>query len=470
MPSSDRFRRLTGFRGLRASEGEGVGLPAQSPLLAVKCWLFRDLAARVALSVPVAVLAAPACGLISGSTEAVTHPEFENGGLIASAARLQDASAVKLDGIWAASEGSDLVGDLLVVHHSPGHISAFGGHDAIYAVLTAGCLADGRLVLEGYYRAAASSLTGLVRLFVEPPQVAHALCQGQVPAERIRLVGAYGEQTHAPDHGLSLQWSRSWPELPTTAVIAHRGGCRTSDDCGASENSLEMLRMAQRLGADRVEIDVQVTQDSVPVVYHDAEFGPLLTNGPYCRGAVEDFAWAHVTQLCELRYGEAVPRLEDALRTIVDETELSGVWLDVKTVVGMKASLPLVREWNRIAEERQRDLQIVVGLSTEELVDAWLALREDERTECLLELEVGDLERTGCHVWAPRWTLGPMPATVARVQAEGRSVAFWTLDDSQFIERFIEEASPRGILTNRPGLVLYQATMDGIRRQDQGSP
>jgi len=411
----------------------------------------------------------PACGLVTGSTERVVHPRFENGGMLASATALNRESSRLLEGLWDSTEGGTLLGSSLVVHSSPDYLSIFGNRDATYAVLEAGCLEDGQLVLEGYYRTAVDTSTGLVRLFVEPAEAAQSICSGPTPNAPFQMVGAFGTDNDTPDQKLTLERQRLLPAAPATMVIAHRGGCRSSDDCGASENSLEVLRMAQRLGADRVEVDVQVTSDGVPVLYHDASFGPLLTTGSYCKGAVSDFTWAHVTQLCSLLYGEPVPRLDDALRTVVEETELVGIWLDVKTPTGMGAALPLVRKWNQIAADRGRNLRIVIGLSTDELISAWLGLTQTD-VECLVELGVDDLRRTGCRVWAPRWTLGPMASAVAEVTSEGRAVAFWTLDEKQFIDLFIKEAKPTGLLTNRPGLVLQRSYWATIQAEGDVPP
>lgn len=412
-----------------------------------------------------AALALQACGLVTGSTGSVEHPRFEDGGLLAKSTRLDGKAAEALDGLWDSTEGSSLLGSSLVLRRSPGYLSIFGNRAATYAVLEAGCLADGRLVSEGYYRTAIDDSTGLVRLFLQPPEAARALCRGAAYTGPLRWTGAYGQGNAAPDSGLALERRRTLPAKPTSLVIAHRGGCRSSDDCGASENSVEVLRMAQRLGADRVEVDVQVTSDGVPLLYHDQSFGPLLTSGRYCRGKVSDFTWAHVTQLCTLQYGEAVPRLSEALRVVVEETELVGLWLDVKTVTGMNAALPLVRQWDKIATARGRDLRIVVGLSTTALVNAWLGLDPTKRTECLVETSLDELRSTACRVWAPRWTLGPMAPTVAQLQAEGRSVAFWTLDEEQFVDLFLQQARPTGLLTNRPGLVLQRSYLDAIARE-----
>ena len=413
------------------------------------------------------------CGLVTGSSDSVLQPRFDDGGLLAHASALARDSARSLEGLWDSTAGASLLGSSLVLHESPGHVSVFGNRDATYAVLQAGCLDDGRLVLEGYHRRAIDTATGLVRLFVEPAAAARSLCRGSTAEASLELVGTYGTGDSTPDRTLVLRRRRALPSAPATMVVAHRGGCRSSDACGASENSLEVLRLAQRLGADRVEVDVQVTRDGIPIVYHDSSFGPLLTNGRYCRGAVSDFDWAHVTQLCELRYGEAVPKLEDALRTVVEDTELVGIWLDVKTPAGMAAALPPVRKWDRIASDRGRNLRIVIGLSSEALVDAWVGLGSPRDVECLVELGVDDLHRTGCLVWAPRWTLGPMASTVAQVKAEGHTVAFWTLDEQEFIDMFIRQAKPNGLLTNRPGLALqrsYLATVQAEQASGGESP
>jgi glycerophosphoryl diester phosphodiesterase len=52
---------------------------------------------------------------------------------------------------------------------------------------------------------------------------------------------------------------------PVPAVIAHRGASRA-----APENTLEAFRLARRLGADAVELDVRRTADGEPAVHHDA--------------------------------------------------------------------------------------------------------------------------------------------------------------------------------------------------------
>jgi len=50
-------------------------------------------------------------------------------------------------------------------------------------------------------------------------------------------------------------------------VLGHRGSPK-----GAQENTIASFRLALDEGADGVELDVQITRDGVPVVYHDDMF------------------------------------------------------------------------------------------------------------------------------------------------------------------------------------------------------
>ncbi|KAB7791078.1 glycerophosphodiester phosphodiesterase [Bifidobacterium leontopitheci] len=57
-------------------------------------------------------------------------------------------------------------------------------------------------------------------------------------------------------------------------VIAHRGDARH-----APENSLAAIRAAGRNGADYAEVDVRLTRDGIPVIFHDRFTGRLNAGG-----------------------------------------------------------------------------------------------------------------------------------------------------------------------------------------------
>lgn len=63
-----------------------------------------------------------------------------------------------------------------------------------------------------------------------------------------------------------------WKSLVSTRVIGHRGlgkNMNTKKSLQLGENTVESFIAAASLGASYVEFDVQLTKDSIPVVYHD---------------------------------------------------------------------------------------------------------------------------------------------------------------------------------------------------------
>jgi glycerophosphoryl diester phosphodiesterase len=82
-------------------------------------------------------------------------------------------------------------------------------------------------------------------------------------------------------------------------IIAHRGARRV-----APENSLPAITRAAELGADRVEIDVRLTKDGVPVVLHDATV-QRTTDGV---GRIGDLTWHQARKLrLRVRKGKEAP-------------------------------------------------------------------------------------------------------------------------------------------------------------------
>ena len=107
------------------------------------------------------------------------------------------------------------------------------------------------------------------------------------------------------------------------------GGCKSSDNCGISENTPETSILATQLGADYLEIDVRLTKDQVPVFLHQGLF-PGSVQGIYCTGWVEDYTYVELLANCRLRNGEVIPRVADMLEFIYTRTNLP-TWLDSKS-------------------------------------------------------------------------------------------------------------------------------------------
>jgi glycerophosphoryl diester phosphodiesterase len=391
------------------------------------------------------------------------HPEMPGGSWLSDAEQVPEASLKLIDAFYSV-EDTELFGAEVILSARQGAkgLSLFSGSYNAYAVMKAGCLeGKTRLVLEGVWRYGHKTNTGTLRLEVSSPEVASALCRGEadgVGGSGARFTGTYGKESKEHSDTISLTRNgplvipEDWPFL----VVAHRGGCRTIDACGASENSIEVIQLASALGANAIEIDIQLTADGVPILYHDTAFSDRLTQGLYCLGPVADFPLAHVRELCRLTYGEEIPTLREALEAVIYQTDLRGVWLDIKDVDALESVIEIAREMEAQAAAVGRKINLMHGLWSEELLEAWIALDPAEGN-CLVELDPEDVGSAGCKFWAPRWTLGPLTEEVALMQSKGRLVTFWTVDEAVFIERLLDKSTPDGMLTNRPSQVFYRA-------------
>jgi glycerophosphoryl diester phosphodiesterase len=123
---------------------------------------------------------------------------------------------------------------------------------------------------------------------------------------RIHATGAEHDDFH-PVH-LALA-PRRWPRKNkpvATLVIAHRGASAEKP-----ENTLAAFRRALALGVDGIELDVQVTCDGVPVVFHDFTLR-RLTGQP---GRLVDKKWVDLKKL-RVHGAEGIPRLADVLSLV----------------------------------------------------------------------------------------------------------------------------------------------------------
>ncbi len=95
----------------------------------------------------------------------------------------------------------------------------------------------------------------------------------------------------------------------TVIVVAHRGDWRNFP-----ENSLEAIDNAVKMGVDVVELDVQMTKDSVIILMHDVTLDRTTTG----KGRVSEQEWAYISNLklrngCSIKTIHKVPTLEEAL-------------------------------------------------------------------------------------------------------------------------------------------------------------
>ena len=126
------------------------------------------------------------------------------------------------------------------------------------------------------------------------------------------LAGCSGEarQSAAPENraeGLRVRLLAG--DTTAVFVVAHRGDWRY-----APENSIAAIEHSIAVGVDVVELDLQLTRDSVLIVMHDATLNRTTTG----KGRVADWTLDSIRTLklkngCGIRTKHAVPTLEEAL-------------------------------------------------------------------------------------------------------------------------------------------------------------
>jgi glycerophosphoryl diester phosphodiesterase len=380
------------------------------------------------------------------------------------------ASRASLEGIYAIIDGTEYFGAYAALKWSyvaqgadtTFYLSMFCNRDVTHFVLEGG-RTDTSVIFAGYWRKLVTTDIGSALLTIAPGDGADSLLS-RVAASRadgLTIRGVF----EVPDGGarrtISMRYVKPLFRGLPFAVIAHRAGGRNSDLLPASENSVAMALLAERFGANGIEIDVRLTSDGVPIIFHDENLNLRLNIKDGLVGPVESYTYEQLQTFVRLIRGEQIPTLTEMLDAVIDRTNLRVVWLDMKSTA---ASMPVVRPIQRAAmiranvqalAGRRNPLTVAIGLPTSEKVDEFLQLPDYSQTPSICELSLDDVRRTNAIVWAPRWTMGSQSTGVAQMHAEGRLVFMWTMDVQGFVTQYISEAGVDGILTNYPSMVAF---------------
>jgi glycerophosphoryl diester phosphodiesterase len=373
-------------------------------------------------------------------------PKFSDGSILEGTTQIPDDIQNLMEGIYLVTQGKNKFGQQVVLKWNRGKLSIFGSRLGVYFILNGGTK-DSTLFFEGKWRYAVNTDIGLVRL------------SSNKINDKFKLTGTYGEEDETPNMEIELTYLRPFSNEVTEKefyIIAHRAGGRNSDYVGASENSLEILPLAEHLGANGVEIDVKLSKDNIPFIYHDETINLRTTKDSPIWGGIEDFTFKQLRTFVVLKNGERIPTLLEMLNYILEETELKLVWLDMKSE---KNTMPIVVKIQKAILEKAkvigRDLEIYIGIPTEEKRDLLMQQSEFENIPSLCELSIDDVRNINSEIWAPRWTLGTQTTSVEQMHDEGRRAFTWTLDQVGVISEFIKVSKFDGILTNYPTIVSY---------------
>jgi glycerophosphoryl diester phosphodiesterase len=208
------------------------------------------------------------------------------------------------------------------------------------------------------------------------------------------------------------------------------------------QNTVAAAVGASRLGADRLEIDLEATSDGEIVVFHDARLDDLTDES----GAVAETPAETVRGAEVLDSGERIPTLSEVL----DAT-------DPTVTVNLEFKDPGPLDWEEFADRALRIAHQYPGAFYVSSFDpdALRAVRDVDPSVDVAPVFAGNLERhvalardLGAAAVNPHYELVD-EAFVETAHAEGREVNVWTIDTWQEATAPIE-AGIDGLIADYP--------------------
>jgi glycerophosphoryl diester phosphodiesterase len=241
-------------------------------------------------------------------------------------------------------------------------------------------------------------------------------------------------------------------------VIAHRGA-----SAEAPENTLLAFVRALELGVDGIELDVQVTRDGVPVVFHDT----ALTRLTGTRGRLADRTWSELQKL-RVR-GEAIPTLAEVLaltrkRCILQIEIKKGVPV-APVLAAIRRTAPsgnailasfehdILREAATLAPKLPRMLIVDPALRHSKREDAKGSKVEIPRLSPLASRLLRAMSSVGAVGLSLNHRVITSPLFVETIHRHGAQLWCWTVNDVRTMKR-LRDCAVDAILTNDPAKLL----------------
>lgn len=380
----------------------------------------------------------------------------------AAAKALSNTAGHRLEGVYELAAGAERFGAdaaLKWSYTASGgdtlyHLSFFCQKDITY-IICEGKRVDSTILLNGYWRRMAGTETGRVRLTLAANKGGAKLLRDSLQtSDSLVLSGVYGNGSALPDLPVAFRYARPLYKATPFEIVSHHGG-QNADLLPVSENSVEAILLSPSLGATGVEIDVRMTSDGVPVLFHDATLNERLIQKNGLVGPIENYSFAQLSSLVRLLNGERIPSLDEALAAVVKNTPLHYVWLDMKVPGPMVKVRELQQKYLQLAAAMGRDVSITIGISDQSVLDKFKQLPDYKNVPSVNEMSTADVEAVNSAIWGPRFTLGLQNAEVATMHAQGRKVFVWTIDIEENIKEFLLHGDFDGIISSYPSAVAY---------------
>lgn len=250
-------------------------------------------------------------------------------------------------------------------------------------------------------------------------------------------------------------------ESPRPLVFAHRGGARL-----APENTLAAFDNGLALGADGIEIDVQLSADGVPMVIHDKTLDRTTDRVGAVHGFTAD-ELARVDAGYRFERAGAFPFRGQGIGVPTLRAVLAR-YPDTRVIIEMKGGEP---ELARAVAYEVRHAGAVGRVCVGSFYQASIVALRDEAPEIVTSASQPEAQWALHRSWV-RWPwIGPRPyvafqvperagrlrvvtpAFVDQVHREGQVIQVWVINDEPDIRRLLDWGID-GVISDRPDVAV----------------
>lgn len=359
-----------------------------------------------------------------------------------------DAPLARLD-YWASEirNGEELVGVLEEYHSRKGHciLAYIHGHthaDYVYTERTFPIVSVGCSKVEYFPD---KKPEGAVRYEREIGTVTQELWDTLIvkPEERRLEFVRFGAGENRTVY--SLYGKKA--ELERTKVWAHRGASGY-----APENTISAFKKAIEMGADGIELDVQLTKDRQLVVIHDERIDRVSDGS----GLVADYT---LEELRQFNYNKTHPECGHAdiptLEEVLDLMKPTGMMINIELKTGIHFYEGIERMTYELVEAKGMHNQVIYSSFNHNSVMEMRRLDATVKTGFLDNDEIYNVAAyaKNCGVTAlhPNKIHLQMPGYVEACKKEGLNVHVWTINSEEEV-RTMKKLKVDAVITNYPDM------------------
>lgn len=226
-------------------------------------------------------------------------------------------------------------------------------------------------------------------------------------------------------------------------VTAHRGALKF-----APENSIESMKFAIANNVDAIELDVRITSDGVPIIFHDESVEKLMKFNSEVKLAskkIKDNTYETLSKLKLEAVGEytecKIPTLDDYLNAFVGLKSDAILYVELKTGEEdvVKKTVELIKKY------KLESKAVFISFSTEvypllrqlcpESARSYLVSKETEQQYSSIFSEVAFMDTVGLSLSYK----GVSEQLIKDCFLRGKSLATWTLNDEEMFKARISQ-------------------------------